>query len=207
MNIIQQIKAVNSWMGLLQLAEQVYSASKVPKVVVFSKYGLYGFKEFYFHGAEAPLVEIGPRLPMSKNRADAVIKKAVVECGVGQSAYGQASASNARRKRDHFIYSRCVRCVWPRRDLETFGKRLRALSAKIAQDGSIHIEDHLCSLVRDPEELQARSEPGAVRPGYLGRRDNYYVAYSRELGASTSSLSLTAGPRPQWSSSKTLRTT
>lgn len=205
MNTIQQINVVNSRMGLLQLAEQLDSASMAHKVERFSRYSFYRYKEFYFHGGEAALVEIGHEVPMSKNRVEPVIKKAVVEFGVERPACGQARASNARRERGHFIFRRGVRCVWQRHDLESFDKRLKALSAKIAQDGGIHIEDHLCALERAPQELQARSEVEAERPGYLGRRDTYYVANIRGMGSSTSRPSLTAGPKPQWSCSTTLR--
>ena len=71
------------------------------------------------------------------------------------------------------ISSGGVRSIWLRHDLETFGKRLKALSAKIAQDGPILTEDQLRALEKAREEKQTHGEIETEHPGYLGCRDTY----------------------------------
>jgi len=98
----------------------------------------------------------------------------VVEFAIEQSAYGQARVSNELHKRGTFISSGGVRSIWLRHDLETFDNRLKALSAKIAQDGLILTEDQLRALDKAREEKQAHGEIETEHPGYLGCH-TYYV--------------------------------
>ena len=182
MNIAQQSKVIKNKVGLLRLAEQLDSVSKACKVMGFSRDSFYRFKELYDHGGEAALVEISRRKPVLKNRVDPAIEKAVVEFAIEQPAYGQARVSNELRKRGTFISSGGVRSIWLRHDLETFDKRLKALSAKIAQDGLILTEDQLRALEKAREEKQAHGEIETEHPGYLGCQDTYYVGNIKGVG-------------------------
>ena len=75
-----------------------------------------------------------------------------------------------------------MRSIWLRHDLQTFKKRLAALSTKVAQDGLILTEDQLRALERAKEEKQAHGEIETEHPGYLGSQDTYYVGNIKGVG-------------------------
>ena len=75
-----------------------------------------------------------------------------------------------------------VRCIWLRNDLETFSKRLKALEAKVAQEGWILTESQVIALERAKEEKKAMGEIETHHPGYLGAQDTYYVGTIKGVG-------------------------
>jgi hypothetical protein len=75
-----------------------------------------------------------------------------------------------------------VRTIWLRHDLQTFQLRLKALSAKVAQDGLILTEDQVRALEKAKEEKQAHGEIETEHPGYLGSQDTYYVGNLKGVG-------------------------
>jgi hypothetical protein len=62
----------------------------------------------------------------------------------------QASLSNEQRQRSLMISPFGVRCVWQRHDRENMKKRLKALEAKLAQDGCGKLHDQTVHPVRHP---------------------------------------------------------
>jgi transposase InsO family protein len=182
MNVMTERKIIRNKVGLLKLAEQLESVSKACKVMGFSRDSFYRFKELYEQGGEAALQEISRRKPILKNRVDPVIEEAVVSFALEQPAYGQLRVSNELKKRGVFISSGGVRSIWQRNDLETFKKRLAALSAKVAQDGLILTEDQLRALEKAREEKEAHGEIETEHPGYLGSQDTYYVGNIKGVG-------------------------
>jgi transposase InsO family protein len=180
MNVEQKI--IKNKIGLLRLAETLGSVSKACKVMGFSRDSFYRFRELYETGGEAALTEISRKKPNLKNRADPKIEAAVLGFAIEQPAYGQHRVANELRRRAIFVSGAGVRTIWLRHDLETFDKRLKALSAKVAQDGLILTEDQLRALEKAREEKQAHGEIETEHPGYLGSQDTYYVGTVKGVG-------------------------
>ncbi len=182
MNVNVQSKIIKNKLGLLKLSETLGSVSKACKVMGFSRDSFYRFRDLYEEGGEAALVEISRKKPVIKNRVDESVEAAVVSFATEQPAYGQLRLSNELAKQGVRISSGGVRSVWLRHDLETFNKRLKALSAKVAQDGLILTEDQLKALEKAREEKQAHGEIESEHPGYLGSQDTYYVGNIKGVG-------------------------
>jgi len=178
----QDQKIIKNKVGLLKLAETLGSVSQACKVLGFSRDSFYRFKELYETGGEAALAEISRKKPNLKNRADPRIEQAVVEFALEQPAYGQLRVANALRKRSISVSPAGVRTIWLRHDLQTFELRLKALSARVAQEGIILTEDQLRALERAKEEKQAHGEIETEHPGYLGAQDTYYVGSLKGVG-------------------------
>lgn len=177
-----ETKLIQSKLGLLKLAEKLGNVSEACQIYGYSRDSFYRIKELYETGGELALKEVSRSKPNYKNRVEPEIEKAVIQIAYEQPALGQLRASNELKKQGKFISPCGVRCVWQRHDLESLPKRLKALEAKVAQEGTILTEAQLIAIERKKEKKEATGEIETEHPGYLGAQDTYYVGNIKGVG-------------------------
>lgn len=175
-------KLIQPKLGLLKLAEKLGSVSEACKVMGYSRDSFYRFQKLYEEGGEMALREISRKKPLLKNRVEPEIEQAVVKYAVAEPAHGQLRASNELRKKGVTVSPSTVRSIWLRNDLETFQKRLKALEAKVQQDGITLSDSQVAALERKKEKQESIGEIETHHPGYLGAQDTYYVGYIKGVG-------------------------
>jgi transposase InsO family protein len=174
--------AIKHKIGLLNLAQELGNVSKACKMMGFSRDTFYRYQNAKEEGGVEALFEANRRKPNVRNRVEQHIEDAVCKMALDQPAFGQTRVSNELRKEGLFISPAGVRCVWMRHDLESFKKRLKALEAKVAEEGILLTEAQLAALEKKKEDDIVHGEIETHHPGYLGSQDTFYVGTLKGVG-------------------------
>ena len=175
-------KVIKPKLGVLELAKHLGNVSQACKTMGYSRDTFYRYKKLYETGGEEALQDLSRKKPNEKNRVPEHVEAAVVALAIEDPSLGQWRASNELQKRGVLVSSSGVRSVWLRHELETFKKRLKALEAKVAQEGILLTEGQLAALEKLKEKKEAQGEIETEHPGYLGSQDTYYVGTIKGIG-------------------------
>jgi transposase InsO family protein len=168
--------------GLLNLAEELGNVSRACKTMGMSRDTFYRYKSAVEQGGVESLFDKSRRQPNLKNRVDEQTEQAVLTHAIDYPAHGQLRVSNELRKVGVIVSPSGVRSIWLRHGLANFKERLKALAAKVAEQGLILTEAQLAALEKKRQDDEFNGEIDTAHPGYLGSQDTFYVGTFKGVG-------------------------
>ncbi len=142
----------------------------------------YRYKHAVEEGGIEALLEVNRRKPNPKNRVEARVEEAVIGHALDYPAHGQVRVSNELHKQGIVVSPSGVRSIWLRHGLANFKSRLKALEAKVAEEGLILTEAQVQALEKKQHDDEASGEIETAHPGYLGSQDTFYVGTLKGVG-------------------------
>jgi len=176
------VKIIKHKVGLLNLAEELGHVSRACKTMGLSRDTFYRYKAAVESGGVEGLFDKSRRQPNLKNRVDDLTEQAVLRHALDYPAHGQVRVSNELRKTGMIVSPSGVRSIWLRNDLANFKERLKALEAKVAEQGLILTEAQVAALEKKRQDDAFNGEIDTAHPGYLGSQDTFYVGTFKGVG-------------------------
>jgi len=158
------------------------NVSKTCKMMGLSRDTFYRYKTAVEEGGIDKLFDKSRRQPNLKNRVDELTEQAVLTYAIDYPAHGQLRVSNELHKAGVFVSPSGVRSIWLRHGLANFKDRLKALEAKVAEQGLILTEAQVAALEKKRQDDEVSGEIDTAHPGYLGSQDTFYVGTFKGVG-------------------------
>lgn len=169
-------------LGMLQLAAKLGNVSEAAKVFGYSRDSFYRIRNLYETGGVEVLHEISRSKDNLKRRTNSVTEQAVIEYCLDNPGHGQKRVSDELMKKGLLVPSSTVRTILMRNDMETKQKRLKALEAKVAQEGIVLTEEQKIMLEKSRSNRETFGEIETEHPGFLGCQDTFYVGTLKGVG-------------------------
>src|SRR5262249_59135084 len=99
-----------------------------------------------------------------------------------QPGWRKGRGGEGRERRGLSLPPAGVRCVWQGQDLTSMKRRLKALEAKVAQEGILLTETQIAALEKAKSDKEAHGEFESECPGYCGAQDTFYVGTLKGVG-------------------------
>jgi transposase InsO family protein len=180
--IENNVRIIKHKVGLLNLAEELGNVSRACKTMGMSRDTFYRYKSAVEQGGVESLFDKSRRQPNLKNRVDEQTEQSVLTHAIDYPAHGQLRVSNELRKVGVIVSPSGVRSIWLRHGLANFKERLKALAAKVAEQGLILTEAQLAALEKKRQDDEFNGEIDTAHPGYLGSQDTFYVGTFKGVG-------------------------